>query len=129
MGGFFMLLKIIFIRLVPILCLGYLKDQKHRKRAAGLLCLIYCEVFVLASTRILEQKGWNGIWYLLLSMFPQGIFYMGSVWLILQCLWNMWSQRVWKRIYYLSIFVVILGIFTENYINPQILQIFFKNFK
>ena len=129
MGGFFMLLKIIFIRLVPVLCLGYLKDQKYRKRTVILLCLIYCMVFVLASARILEQKGWNGIWYLLLSMFPQGIFYVGSIWLILQCLWKMWSERVWKRIYYLAIIGEILGIFTENYINPQILQIFFKNFK
>lgn len=124
-----MLLKMFCLRLLPVLCLVCLKDRRKMKRNAALLCFCYCMVFFLASIRIFHQERWKGILYLSLSLFPHGVFYLFSIWLIIQCLWKMWSKRVWKRICYLSIFSTVLGIFAEKYINPQILQFFFGNFK
>ena len=124
-----MLLKIFCLRLLPLVCLGRLKEQRKMKWTVVYICIGYCTMFLVSAVKIFEKEKWGGILYLSLSVVPHGLFYLFSMWLIMQCLWKMWSKRVWKRIYFLSIICTILGIFAENYINPQILQIFFENFK
>ena len=129
MGGFFMLLKLVILRLVPICMLGLLKDRYQIKLMTGGVSVLYAVGFVMSAWKIVTQEKWLGILILPVSLFPHYICYIFSLWIMLRCIWHAWSERVWKRVYILSIFSVLLGVLSENYINTKILQIFFKIFK
>lgn len=129
MGGFFMLLKLVIFRLVPICVLGLLKDRYQIKLMTGGVSVLYAVGLVMSAWKIVIQEKWLGILILPVSLFPHYICYIFSLWIMLRCIWHAWSERVWKRVYILSIFSVLLGVLSENYINTKILQIFFKIFK
>ena len=124
-----MLLKLVILRLVPICMLGLLKDRYQIKLMTGGLSVLYAVGFVMSAWKIVTQEKWLGILILLVSLFPHYICYIFALWIMLRCIWQAWSERVWKRVYILSIFSVLLGVLSENYMNTKILQIFFKIFK
>ena len=121
-----MLLKLFVIRIGALIPLCFLKERIYLKRYMGMLCGFAVICFGVAAGEVISQQGWSGIAYLILAMFPHGFFYLFSFWMLIRCIWHSWSKRVWNRIYALSIFSMILGIFAENYINYMILQIFFE---
>ena len=129
MGGFFMLLKLMIIRLIPICVLGFLRERYQIKMITGGISVLYAICFLTTVWKIFTQEKWLGILILPISMFPHYICYIFSLWIMLRCIWHAWSERVWKRVYILSIFSVFLGVLSENYINTKILQLFFKIFK
>ena len=124
-----MLLKLVILRLVPICMLGLLKDRYQIKLMTGGVSVLYAVGFVMSAWKIVTQEKWLGILILLVSLFPHYICYIFALWIMLRCIWQAWSERVWKRVYILSIFSVLLGVLSENYINTKILQLFFKIFK
>jgi hypothetical protein len=129
MGGFFMLLKLIILRLVPLLAIGFVKERRTMRGAARLLIGGTLFLVLTAVWEVFCLEGKRAFWCLPISLFPHYLFYLFAIWLIGKCIWKSWSERVWKRIYFLAVLSTIFGILTENYINPQILQFFFKNFK
>ena len=124
-----MLLKLFLLRLGPILAIGFSKKQKQIKKGLMLFLIFYLLLLIISVGKVLVEKQWGGLLYFFAAIFPHYLFYGFAIWMLVRCIWQMWSQRVWRRIYYLSIFSTIFGIITENYINPQILQFFFKIFK
>ena len=129
MGGFFMLLKLMIIRLIPICVLGLLRERYQIKMMTGGISALYVICFLTTVWKIVTQEKWLGILIVPVSLFPHYICYIFALWIILRCIWHAWSERVWKRVYIVSIFSVLLGVLSENYINTKILQIFFKIFK
>lgn len=129
MGGFFMLLKLMIIRMVPICALGLLKERYQIKVITGGISILYIICFLATVWKIFTQEKWLGLVMLPASLLPHYICYIFALWIMLRCIWHAWSERVWKRVYILSIFSVLLGVLSENYINTKILQIFFKIFK
>lgn len=123
-----MLLKSVILRLVPICVLGLLKDRYQIKLMTGGVSVLYAVGFVMSAWKIVTQEKWLGILILPVSLFPHYICYIFALWIMLRCIWQAWSERVWKRVYILSIFSVLLGVLSENYINTKILQLFFKIF-
>ncbi len=124
-----MLLKLMIFRLAPFGILGFLKERRQIKFVTGIIIALYAISFIVTVWKIFSQKKWLGVLVLPISMFPHYICYVFSIWIILRCIWQIWSERVWKRIYFLSILSVLLGVLAENYVNTKILQIFFKIFK
>lgn len=129
MRGFFMLLKLILLRLGPLVAIGFSKKQKKIKRVLIIFAIWYLLLLIISIWRILEQEQLKGLLYLPVAVFPHYLFYGIATWMLVRCILQMWSERVWKRIYYLSFFSTIFGIISENYINPQILRFFFEIFK
>lgn len=129
MGGFFMLFRLLLFRLSPVILLRFCRDRKQIKIAVHIILAIYGLCLLIAMWKIFTQKKWLGILYLPLSMFPHYLCYGFAIWMLIRCIWSAWSDRVWKRIYNLSVMSVMVGILTENYINPKILQFFFEIFK
>ncbi len=124
-----MLFRLIVFRLLPFVLLRFCKDRRQLKLAVGFILAAYFLCFLIAAWGIFSQKQWLGIIYLPLSMLPHYICYAFGIWMLLRCIFSAWSERVWKRIYCLTLLCIVLGILLENYINPYILQIFFKIFK
>lgn len=122
-----MLLRLVIVRLVPLLSLRVCKDRKSIKTILVVEGAVYVLLFVLAAWRIISKENGTGILFLLLSIFPHYLCYGFSLWLLIRCVWNAWSDRVWKRIYGVAMMSLIVGILFENYWNPKILQ-FFCNF-
>ena len=123
-----MLLKILILRMTPIMFIGRVKERKKKKLTMAVLVMMFLILGVLSTVEILKQKHWSGVLYLVLSMFPHSFLYLLSYGLLSRCVWKIWSERVWKRVYFVSIILVIVGILSEMYVNPQILQVLLKNF-
>lgn len=123
-----LLLRLLVLRLSPFAFLGVCKEQKQKKRMFIILALIGVANFLLATWKIACLKRWESLLYLPLAMFPQWLFYGFAVWLLLRCIWYAWSNRVWRRIFRVSVLVVLLGILTEIHVNSQILNFFVKKF-
>ena len=123
-----MLIRLLFLRGIPLLLLGYGKSRRQKKIIL-ILVLILCGVgvYVVGST-LIQLRGAEGLVYVPVAMFPHALFYGFAVWSIGRCLWKSWSERVWKRIYILSWMLFFVGILLESYINPYILRFFFGNF-
>ena len=124
-----MLLRLLIFRLGPLVSLNFCKSRKSMKTAFIVTGMIYSILLLIAAWAIFSEEQWLGILYLPISMFPHYLCYGFAIWLLIRCLWNAWSTRVWKRIYGISIICVILGILAENYWNPKILQFFCEIFK
>ena len=124
-----MLLRLIIFRLFPLTSLRFCKEKKQMKLAVMIILVCYCVSFFAVAAKMISEKYWLGILYVPLSMFPHYLFYGFSLVILMRCIWHAWSERVWKRIYSLAQISVILGILTETYINPKILQFFFGIFK
>ena len=123
-----MLLKILLLRMTPMMFIGRVKERKKKKLTIAVLVMMFLILGVLSTVEILKQKHWSGVLYLVLSMFPHSFLYLLAYGLVSRCVWKMWSERVCKRVYFVSIILVIVGILSEMYVNPQILQILLKNF-
>lgn len=123
-----MLFRFILLRIGPIAMLYLLKDRKKLKLAVygGVMC--WGVSLVVAVLEIFKQEHWESIFLLLLSMFPQYLFYIFAYWLIIRCIRSAWSRRVWRRICVVSFVCVLCGTFAELYINPLILGFFVKKF-
>mgnify|MGYP003295580287 CR=1 FL=1 len=121
-----MLFRFILLRIGPMMILYLLKDRKKLKLAAygGVMC--WGISLIVAILEIFKQEHWKSIFLLLLSMFPQYLFYVFAYWLIIRCVRSAWSKRVWYRIFFVSFACVLCGIFVETYINPMILEFFVK---
>lgn len=117
-----MLLKLFFLRLSPLICLKFCKKRSQIKVAVFSFLVVYAGVFITAAWAVFKQEKWRGIIYLPLSMFPHYLLYGFVMWILLRCIWSAWSERVWKRIYKVSIVIEILGVLTENYWNSMILR-------
>lgn len=124
-----MLFRLLLFRLGPFIGLHFCKERKQMKLAVRLLLLCYGVCLIIAVWKIVSEKKWLGILYVPISMFPHYIFYGFAIWILVRCIWSAWSERVWRRIYQISLLCIILGILTENYWNPKILHFFFEIFK
>ena len=124
-----MLFRLVLVRMLPMIMLKLGRDRNYLKKMVILIGIIYMIFFVAAVWEILAQKGWLGIFLVPVSLFPHFVLYGFGMWMILRCVYREWSDRVWKRIYFLTILCIGLGILAENYINPHLLQIVFKIFK
>ena len=123
-----MIFRLFVLRMIPLLCLGFCKKRNKIKTAIILFLLCYGGLFAAAAWNLFLQKHWKGMFYLPLSVFPQWLFYGFAVWMILRCVLHAWSERVWKRIYKVSVVVTIFGVLTEFYWNPWFLEKILKFF-
>ncbi len=121
-----MLLRLILLRMSPLISLRFCKNREQIKRAVWFLLICYGLCLLLAVWKLFSQEKWMGIIYLPLALFPHYLCYGFAIWMILRCILGAWSERVWKRIFSLSILSIALGILSENYWNPKILQFFFE---
>ena len=124
-----MLFRLMILRVVPVAMLKFWKKRNQLKKMLVMLCIGCVILFFAAVWELFVQKGWRGLIFLLMSLFPHFIFYGFGIWMMARCIYREWSERVWKRIYFLAILCVALGVLAENYINPKILQIVFEIFK
>lgn len=124
-----MLFRLLLVRLMPLLILKLCRERKMVKLVSSVVLLIHLLFFFIATGEIMSRKGFLGLLYLPAAMFPHGALYLFALWMLLRCIWQEWSQRVWRRIYALSIVCIVCGIFMEAYWNPLILQFFSKIFK
>ena len=129
MGGFFMLFQLFVVRMGPLIFLRVCKERKRIKFFLILLILIYGVALAGSFLEIKMKTFWNAIWLMMISMFPHYLIYGFSAWLIIRCIWNAWSERVWNRIFALSIFLTTVGILCEKYINPSFVRFFLKILK
>lgn len=121
-----MLFRLLLFRLLPIAGFRFVKERSKIKWAVIALLLMYCLGVVFLSYDLWKKNGWYGIALLIPALFPQYLFYGLACWLLLRCVFYAWSERVWKRIYLVSVGMVFLGILTEKYWNPPILTFFAK---
>ena len=121
-----MLLKLLIIRFGPLAVLGMEKDKKRIKYAVWLMALVSAGLFAMALFALFKEKKGTAILYLPFLMFPQDVFYLFSLWILLRAVRQSWSNRVWKRIYILSSLSTMIGILTEKYCNPAVLDIILK---
>lgn len=121
-----MLFQLILCRMCPLVFLGSLKEQRYMKIGAVTVGSVVVTLFVLAIQELFEGCGIWAILWVVVALFPQWLFYGFASVLVVQCLWKSWSKRVWRRIFLVSIFLILLGILSEFYLNPLILQIFQK---
>lgn len=119
-----MLFRLFLFRLLPIAGLHMVKKRSKLKRALVFILILYVLGIVFLEYELWKENGWSGIALLLPALFPQYLFYGFAGWLLLRCILYAWSERVWNRIYILSILSVILGILTEKYWNPAVLTFF-----
>lgn len=117
-----MLVKLLLFRLCPVVCLKLCKKRKQIKLTGVLEILCYAVCFLSAVWKIFYEEKWKGILWVLGSLFPHSLCYGFAVWLIWRCLWNVWSVRVWNRIYLAAIWAVMVGILMELYWNPAVLR-------
>ena len=123
-----MLFKIFLLRMTPMIFIGRVKERKKIQLTITAMLMMFLMLSVFSAAEILKQKHWSGLVYLTLSMLPHSFLYLLALGLMSRCIWKMWSKRVWKRVYIVSIIVVIVGVLSEIYVNPRILQILLKNF-
>ena len=124
-----MLLKLLLIRIVPFAALGLCKEREQVRRTLYALLVGNLTLFCVASWVVLQKQSGIGLILIFLGWVPQAVFYLFGAWMMVRCVREAWSKRVWNRIYWLTMFVFFLGALLENYVNPYILQIFFKIFK
>ena len=124
-----MLIRLILIRFLPFVFLKVGKNRKQLKIAVSGIVAMYVLCLLIAVWGIIREEGWRVFLYLPVSMLPHYLCYVFGFWMLVRCIWSVWSERVWKRIYVLVLLCIVLGILLENYINPYILQFFFKIFK
>lgn len=124
-----MLLRLLILRIGPLIFLRFCKDRGQMKLAVVSLLICYGLCFLIAIRSLFVQVKWMAVIYLPLALFPHYICYGFAVWMLLRCILGAWSERVWKRIYHLSLISTALGIMAETYWNPRILQFFFNIFQ
>ena len=118
------LFQILSFRLIPLIGLKMCKNRKRMKVFFCLLVFCYIAGVIMAIRKLVGDMKRHGVVWLVLAMFPQYIFY-GFVFLLLgRCIWKSWSERVWKRIFKLSVIGTIFGALMENYLNTLILGFF-----
>ena len=122
-----MLLQLLVTRLGPLILMKYCKERRRIKSVMVLLVLIYGIAFITSFFRIAAEESLKGVCLFFISMLPHYLIYGFSACLMVRCIWKMWSKRVWNRISALSIFLTMIGILCEKYINPSFIH-FFENF-
>ena len=124
-----MLLQLFIARVCPVAALGFLKERKQLKLFMAVVLIGYILSLIVAVVKLISMEKWLAILFVPLSMFPHYICYGFAMVILVRCIWKSWSERVWKRIYFFSIVIIMAGVLLEKYINIQILQIFFNFFK
>ena len=124
-----MLFQLIVFRFLPLTFFAFFKERGQIQKIAIVVLGIYLTGFCFAVWNLVAKYQWLGIVSVPLSMFPHYLCYGFAGWILARCLWFSWSKRVWKRIFFVSLLSVFLGVLLENYWNPKILQIFFEIFK
>jgi len=124
-----MLFQLFVFRFLPVTCLAFLKDRRQIQKISFVVMIIYIVCFCLAGWSLIAKYRWLGLLCIPLSMFPHYLFYGFAGWIVVRCLWFSWSKRVWKRILFVSMLSVFVGMLLENYWSPNILEIFFKFLK
>lgn len=122
-----MLLRLFVFRMGPLALLHLCRERRKIKRMLIVLFCVYAICLVRSVFALFEMEKWNVFFYLPLAAMPQFFLYGFAGWLLFRCVFEEWSERVWKRIYGVSCVVTFLGILVEIYINPQILNFFVKN--
>lgn len=118
-----MLVKLLLFRLGPILVLKFCKRRDQIKLAGLVEILGYAVCFLTAAWKVFCEEKWKGIFWVLGALFPHSLCYGFAGWLLLRCIWNVWSVRVWNRICLTAIGVTMFGILMEMYWNPVILSL------
>lgn len=124
-----MLFYLILTRFCPIAAIGFLKTKRQMKIAVLSVVACYGLSLLAAAGKIIVEKKWLAILYIPFSMFPHYVCYGFAMWILMRCIWHCWSERVWKRIHFVSLITILSGVFAERYINAKVLQIFFGIFK
>ncbi len=124
-----MLLQLFVTRVCPVAALGFFKKRKQLKMFVAVVLIGYILSLIVAVVKLISKEKWLAILLVPLSMFPHYICYGFAMLILVRCIWHSWSERVWKRIYFFSILIIMAGVLLEKYINAQILQFFFKFFK
>lgn len=109
------------------LVIAILISRTRAKRAGAGIFLLWTGISggVLISTAILEL-GIRGSLLCVIGIFPQFLFYIPAILLILLYCWR-WPQCHWEK--QKTAFVAgmtVLGILCELYINPILLRVFLK---
>ena len=111
---------------IPLAIVILISRTRAKKTGAGIFLLwTGISAGVLISTAILEL-GIRGSLLCVIGVFPQFLFYIPAILLILLYCWK-WPQCHWER--QKTVFVawmMLTGIFSELYINPVLLRAFFK---
>lgn len=120
-----MLIKLYFIRLFPMILLWKCKDIKKLRALLLVLLVGYGCCFATVGWELFCREHWMFLGYLIIAMFPQYLCYGFSMWLLMRCVWNPWSWRVWRRIFRISLIITVIGIYAEYYVNTWVLELFF----
>lgn len=111
---------------IPLAIVILISRTRAKKAGAGIfLFWTGISAGVLISTAILEL-GIRGSLLCVIGVFPQFLFYIPAILLILLYCWR-WPQCHWER--QKTLFVagmMVTGIFCELYINPVLLRVFLK---
>ena len=124
-----MLLRLVLLRMSPMIILKMCKNRKTIKWIIAVLTILYVVLGILICYKAVVEEQWRGVVIFAIGLFPQYFIYGLAAWLMMRCIWNSWSERVWNRIYALSVVVVLVGVLAENCWNPKILQVFLNFFK
>lgn len=117
---------IIRIRAVPLLFLIAAGEMKVRKAAASLFLLWTCFLGGLLMASAVMKMGMKGLILCLMALVPHAFFYLAGYLILLWYLlaypmvrWNL-SKTV------CMILFMLMGILTECYVNPVVMQLFIK---
>lgn len=124
-----MLFRLVLFRLGPWVCLARCKKKRDVKMILLATAAVYLTGFIISVRVLFEQERWRGTLGVLFASFPHYLCYIFAGYLVARCVWNAWSERVWKRIRILAFLLIIIGILFENYLNSRILQFFYNFFK
>lgn len=121
-----MLVKLLLLRMVPILSLAFCKKRNQKKLVVCILLFFYLAGLLIVFWKLLDKEGGTAVFLIIAALFPQYLCYGFIAWMLLRCLFQSWSERVWKRIYGLCVAGTGAGILAETYFNPMILQMVCK---
>ena len=122
MGGFFMLFRMIVLRLGPVILLRLCKDRKSLKVSVMSLLLVYLIAGIFSILYLWGKEQWKLFFIVPVAMFPHFICYLFVAWILLRCAFSPWSSRVWRRIYRLSVLIILFGVYLEYTLNPIFLK-------
>ena len=121
-----MLYQYIFVRILPLAGIIWFGRKNKIGRMLAITILGLGVMLVKSVVKLYEIYQGKAIFYLFLSLFPHGFFYGFSGYIMYRCMKNKWPLRVEKRLFFLTIFAILLGILAEYYWNPMILHFFMK---
>ena len=120
------LFYIVKIRTLFLVLILFLWNFKWRKSVILFLSLCYGFFLGRMIVSAILFQGIKGIGICIGILFPQMLFYLFAYLMVILHLYNN-RKKQWNRLKTIVfIFIWILGIWCEAYINPQILKIFIR---